>query len=309
METRSLSTSERGLRKLLKRKLLGLASLERTNARQRSRIAWLKEGDACTRFFHLQANHRRRKNFIPHLRVDGVLVADQDDKARVVDDFFEQLLGSAPERGFSLDLDFLGVRTHDLSDLEAPFSEEEVWSVIKSQEPDKAPGPNGFTGRFYTVCWHIIKHDFMEAFEALWRGDARGLQLANQALISLLPKHADAVEVRDFRPISLIHSVAKFVAKVLSCRLAPKMPQIVGPHQSAFIRGRCLHDNFQLVQCTARRLHATKTPAIMFKLDITKAFDMVDWAFLLEALMKICQGFMWKARLDVKGGHCLVAWE
>jgi hypothetical protein len=124
-----------------------------------------------------------------------------------------------------------------LSDLDAPFSEEGVWAVIKSQEPDKAPGPDGFTGRFYTVCWHIIKHDDMEAFETLWRGDARGLQLANQALISLLPKHTDVVEVRDFRPISLLHRVAKFVAKVLSSRLAPKLPQIVGPHQSAFIRG------------------------------------------------------------------------
>jgi translation elongation factor EF-4 len=70
--------------------------------------------------------------------VDGVLVADQDGKARVVDDFYDQLLGSAPEHVSSLDLDYLGVQEHDLSKLEAPFSEEEVWLVIHSQEPDKA---------------------------------------------------------------------------------------------------------------------------------------------------------------------------
>ncbi|KAM0903126.1 hypothetical protein ACQ4PT_018909 [Festuca glaucescens] len=135
----------------------------------------------------------------------------------------------------------------------------------------------------------------MEAFDTLWRGDAHGLHLANQALISLLPKHADAVEVRDFRPISFIHSVAKLVAKVLSTCLVPKMPQLVGPHQSAFIKGRCLHDNFQLVQCTARQLHALKAPAVMFKLDITKAFDTVDWAFLLEVLEKLGFGPKWLA--------------
>jgi hypothetical protein len=67
MEVRPLSMEERGLRRLLKRKLLGLASLERTIARHRSRIHWLSEGDACTRFFHLHANHHRRKNFIAHL--------------------------------------------------------------------------------------------------------------------------------------------------------------------------------------------------------------------------------------------------
>jgi hypothetical protein len=54
--------------------------------------------------------------------------------------------------------------------------------------------------------------------------------VANQALISLLPKRADAVEVKDFRPINLIHTVAELVAKVMSSHLAPRMPDIVGPH-------------------------------------------------------------------------------
>jgi hypothetical protein len=84
----------------------------------------------------------------------------------------------------------------------------------------------------------------MEAFKTLWRGDSRGLHVANQALITLLPKRADVVEVKDFRPIRLIHSVAKLMAKVLSSHMVSQMPSIVGPHQNAFIRGRCLHDNF-----------------------------------------------------------------
>jgi hypothetical protein len=109
MEVRPLSVEERGLRRLLKRKLLELASLERTIARHRSRIHWLSEGDACTKFFHLHANHRRRKNFIVHLQVDGVLISEQEDKAQAVDAFYEQLLGSCPKHGFGLDLDYLGM--------------------------------------------------------------------------------------------------------------------------------------------------------------------------------------------------------
>ena len=80
---------------------------------------------------------------------------------------------------------------------------------------------------------------------------------------------------------------AKLMAKALSSRLAPAITQLVGPHQSAFIRGRCLHDNFQLVQQTARKLNSLRRDAVMFKLDITKAFDTVDWAFLLEVLTKV----------------------
>jgi mannosylglycoprotein endo-beta-mannosidase len=68
------------------------------------------------------------------------------------------------------------------------------------------------------------------------------------------------------------------------------MPELVGPQQSAFICGLSLHDNFQLVHYTARKLHALKQDAILLKLDITKAFDTVDWAFLLEVMAKLVFG-------------------
>jgi hypothetical protein len=53
-------------------------------------------------------------------------MSDQDAKADAVDSFYEDLLGMLPERVFLLDLDYLGVQSHDLSELEAPFIEEEV---------------------------------------------------------------------------------------------------------------------------------------------------------------------------------------
>jgi hypothetical protein len=77
----------------------------------------------------------------------------------------------------------------------------------------------------------------------LSRLDNRGFGAVNNALITLLPKKLGAEEVRDFWPISLIHGVAKLVAKVIANCLAPHLRQVVGAHQSAFVRGRCLHDN------------------------------------------------------------------
>jgi len=52
----------------------------------------------------------------------------------------------------------------DLTELETPFSEQEVWKTINLLPSDKAPGPDGFTGKFYKVCWQIIKVDIMAAF-------------------------------------------------------------------------------------------------------------------------------------------------
>ncbi|XP_073361247.1 secreted RxLR effector protein 78-like [Aegilops tauschii subsp. strangulata] len=73
------------------------------------------------------------------------------------------------------------------------------------------------------------------------------------------------------------------------------MPNIVGTHQSAFIQGRILHDNYMLVQGMVRWLQSTKRPVVMLKLDITKASDTADWAFLLEILRHLGFGDKWIA--------------
>lgn len=124
----------------------------------------------------------------------------------------------------------------------------------------------------------------MAAVCRVMQGDVNRLFLHNSAYITLLPKSPDALEIKDFRPISLIHSFTKIVSKLLANRLAGKLPSLVSNSQSAFIKGRCIHDNFILVQQTAKTLHRQKEPRILLKLDITKAFDSVPWPFLLEVL-------------------------
>jgi hypothetical protein len=133
----------------------------------------------------------------------------------------------------------------------------------------------------------IIKEDVMEAFNSLSRQESRGFGAVNQAFVTLLPKKYGTEEVRDFRPISLIYGVVKLVANVLANRVASVLPQMVGMHQSAFVCGRSLHDNFMMVQGMARKLNSSSTPAVLLKLDITKAFDSVDWAFLVDVLRKL----------------------
>ena len=88
-------------------------------------------------------------------------------------------------------------------------TEEEVWHTIRSLPSDKALGSDGYTGRFYKKVWPIIKMDFMSALKKVWQGDASRLYLLNSAYVTLLPKKSEAIEVKDFRPISLIHSFAK----------------------------------------------------------------------------------------------------
>lgn len=81
--------------------------------------------------------------------MDGNILASQEDKE---EEAFEFLLGTAEQREFIIDLDQLQLPAHDLHELDAFFTEEEVWETIKGLPSDKAPGPDGFTRRFYKCC-------------------------------------------------------------------------------------------------------------------------------------------------------------
>jgi hypothetical protein len=60
---------------------------------------------------------------------------------------------------------------------------------------------------------------------------------------SYSPSGADPATFGDYRPISLIHLVAKLFAKMLSLRLAPKLDNLISKNQNSFIPSRNLHHN------------------------------------------------------------------
>jgi hypothetical protein len=106
----------------------------------------------------------------------------------------------------------------------------------------------------------------------------------NSANVVLLPKKSDAIVVADYRPISLTHSLAKLISKLLATRLALELDSLVSRAQSAFIKRRSVQDNFLYTQNVVRALHRSKKSGLFLKLDIAKAFDSVWWDYLLEVL-------------------------
>jgi hypothetical protein len=135
-----LTHEEIALKNMLKKLTLVLSSLKRTIARLRSRKNWIKEGDANTKFFHTDAPHRKKKKIIAKLINGSVVYTSHDGTARIVDDFYTNLLGSTENREHSPDLQAIRVPSCNLEDLDAPFAEKEVWETIKQLPSNKAPG-------------------------------------------------------------------------------------------------------------------------------------------------------------------------
>jgi hypothetical protein len=98
----------------------------------------------------------------------------------------------------------------------------------------------------------IIKEDVMAVISAVWSRKFAGFHRFNSALVTLIPKKESAEEVKDFCPISLVHSIAKIITKLMAFRLIQKLQGMVSMQQIAFIKGRFIQDNFMLVQQRAQ---------------------------------------------------------
>jgi len=131
-DLRQLSDSEHQLRKDLKLKTLGLASLERTMARQKARVRFLADGDANTKYFHLLARGRKRRNAITRLRDDNNTVYTSHEQLETaIYDHFKGVFGQPGSGSHTLDFQALGITPVDLSALDLPFSEEEVETAVR----------------------------------------------------------------------------------------------------------------------------------------------------------------------------------
>ncbi|KAM0876893.1 hypothetical protein ACQ4PT_035885 [Festuca glaucescens] len=240
-----------------------------------------------------EASKRRWRNHIAVLRNNAAVAFDQAEKEALATSFFVDLLGQPQPREHDMSLDAIGLPEVDLTGLDAHFSEEEIWDVVKAMPSNKSPGPDGLSWEFFRSCWATIKADVVDAVRALFAGRDQCLHQLNSAFVTLLPKREGATYLKDFRPISLVHSFGKLVTKLMALRLAPRMAELVDCNQSAFIRGRCILDNFVLVHQSAALLHRKKVPALLLKLDVARAFDSVSWAFLLSVLRQRGFGPRW----------------
>jgi hypothetical protein len=252
---------------------------------QRSRIAWLREGDKNTRFFHRKATWRRKKNKISKLRRSGgSWTEDMQEIGDMATDFFQQLYTRKDSVDPSALLDLFSplVDAEMNEKLCAAFSEKEISDALFQIGPLKAPGLDGFPSRFLQRNWDLLREDIIKAVQAFFSSGVLPEQV-NDTVIILILKKNNPEELKDFWPISLCNVVFKIISKCLVNRLWPLLQDIISPVQSVFIPGRIISDNALMAfECN----HAIQSNSVdrsefcAYKLDMAKAYDRVDWRFL-----------------------------
>ena len=282
-DQRNLSTIEANFRTIIKNHIAKLLEVKRLYWKSRFKMRSIQLDDENTEFFHAMATQSYRKNFITSLQdEDGTPFQNHDHKAAIIWKSYKDRLGKAINPLMLFNLEEI-IQPKDLSELEAPFSMDEIDQVIKDIHSDRAPGPDGFNGLFLKKCWDIIKQDIYTMIWDFFEGNI-DIQSINTAFITLIPKITNPIDMNDFRPISLVSLPLKIITKLMANRAQKIITSVIHQNQYGFIKGRNIQDCLGFAFEYIHLCHQSRKPIIILKLDFEKAFDKIEYNAIIAML-------------------------
>ena len=260
--------------------------------RQLSREIWLRERDRNTGFFHHMASAHRRNNSLDKVKINGEWFSEEQKVREGIANAFQQLLSE--DMGWKADIERLQLDqiSQQEAELEIPFSETEVHSALMEMNGDKAPGPDGFTVAFWQSCWDFAKVEILEMFKE-FHEHSSFLKSLNNTFLVLIPKKSGVEDLEDFRPISLLGGLYKLLAKVIANRIKKVVGKVVSTTQNAFVTGRQILDASLIANEVIDLWQKRKEKGLICKLNIEKAYNSINWKFLLKVLQKMGFGSTW----------------
>ncbi|CAL1402069.1 unnamed protein product [Linum trigynum] len=180
--------------------------------------------------------------------------------------------------------------------LTAAVLPDEVRQTVFAMGSKQAPGLDGFTGKFFKAFWGIVGDSVIDVVCSFFT-TSKMLRSFNHTWLTLIPKVDNVETMKQLRPISLCQFVYKVITKILAERLSCLLPHIISLGQNAFIRERQIVENILLGHELMHYLKIKrqgKKGYMALKVDMEKAYDRVEWPFLLALLNKMGFNSVWQ---------------
>ncbi|CAI5470727.1 unnamed protein product [Closterium sp. Yama58-4] len=168
----------------------------------------------------------------------------------------------------------------------AQWSEAEIKEALVGLPRGKSPGHDGLPPELFKAHWDLLGGPLVEFAR---RFEKTGLldESITTAVTVLLHKKGPLDQLGNYRPITLLSTIYKVLAKLLANRLKKELHQIVSEDQHGFIPGRCLADAVAVVTDAVDAAGNGGDDWFLLMVDIQKAYDTVARPYLFETMGKL----------------------
>ena len=155
---------------------------------------------------------------------------------------------------------------------------------MESFQSKKAPGNDGIPVEFYKTFWPLISEPFINCVnECFEKGEMSCSQ--KQVIITFTEKKGkDRSFLENWRPTSLVNVDAKIMSKVLAVRIKNVLPNIIHHNQNGYVKDRYIGETVRLIFDLTAFTLKENIPGLMIFIDFHKAFDSIEWNYLVSCL-------------------------
>ena len=191
---------------------------------------------------------------------DETIIKNETQGLDAIENYFNDLYTSACSArqeeydSFIQELRLAKLSDEERDELEGPLTYDECKQILETFQNDKSPGEDGFTVEFYKFFFELLGHNLVESFNEAYEANELSIS-QRRGIITLMPK-----------------------------RIESSLPKLVNLDQTDFIKWRYIGENIRLIIDTMEFTKKHNIPGILVSLDFRKAFDSLEWPFMMRTL-------------------------
>jgi len=182
--------------------------------------------------------------------------------------------------------------------LDEPVTVDELLLAVKKVKVNKSPGRDGICQEFFKANWESLKQDMLVIMNQMF---VDGIITENQkhGVLVCLPKKLGAANLEDYRPLSLLNTDYKLLARIIANRIRPWMPDIhvLRPSKHCAREGSTILDGVAAMREAVAYAKISNTPLCILSLDFKEFFDDISHTYLFELLRGIPFGQCFRQRM------------
>ena len=196
----------------------------------------------------------------------------------------QQLQSQNRHRPFSFSLKPTKLSLDEADSCEGLLTESKCLEALKTMDKNKSPGNDGLPAKFYEAFWEDISKLLVNALNCSYERGTLSIS-QRRGLIKLIPKKNSILSnLKNWRPLSFLNTDYKIASKAIANRLKKVLPTLINQDQTGFLKNKSISANIVLIEGMLRHTEREKIPGLLLFVDFEKAFDTVEWAFIVKTL-------------------------